>query len=240
MSQNLRSAFKELVAALIGVLNAATADSRTHAKALHQRVLIAMSRILARWAGMSHAEVLTRFPERRATAEVSNAAEVIQLHPVEERKPRRPAERRDSSMFDVTSIVPPNLERAVTSQMRASHKSRLTHEELMRFLSAFGVPRGDARGALTVTKARTRRDYVTADDMQDIQAWIGKGWIDSRKKSHGSALEDVLRRQLQIASNVELAAETIANVLVARGYGVGTANDIAAKLAMTRAAGRTA
>ena len=235
MSQNLRGAFRNLVAALVAVIDAATVDGRSQAKALHYRLLVAIRRRLALLAGMSRAEVVERFPaERRAT---SSVAEVIELRPNQEREQRKVAERRDSSMFDVSSVVPPNIERAVTSQMRASHKNRMTHEELLRFLTAFGVPRGDARGALTVLRARSKREHVIADDLRDIQAWIGKGWIESRRKSLGSGIESVMRRQLGIAPGDELAADVVADVLVARGYRVSTAHDIAAKLCGERAAG---
>ncbi|MEZ0311713.1 MAG: hypothetical protein ACAI38_08055 [Myxococcota bacterium] len=234
MSQNLRAAFRNLVAALVAVIDAATVDGRTQARALHHRILVALRRQLALLAGLSHSEVVERFPAKRETSKV---AEVIELRPSQERQQRRVAERRDSSMFDVSSVVPPNVERAVTSQMRASHKNRMTHDELLRFLMAFGVPRGDARGALTVMRARTKRDHVIAEDLQDIQAWIGKGWIDSRRKSLGSGISTLLRSQLGLASDGELAADVVADVLVTRGYRVSTAHDIAAKLCGARAAG---
>lgn len=157
-------------------------------------------------------------------------AQVIELRTVEVRQQRKLAERRDSSMFDLSSVVPPNIERAVTSQMRASHKDRIPHDDLLRFLTGFGVPKGDARGAVTVTRARTRRDYVIADDLQAIQTWIGKGWIDSRKRSLGDSLPNVLRRQLGFAADAPLEANAVAEVLATRGYRIGTANDIAAKL----------
>ncbi len=233
MSQNLRAAFRNLAAALAAVIDAATMDGRSRAKALHHRLLVALSRRLALWAGMSHTEVLQRFPTERSVAQV---AEVIELRPSQERQLRRVAERRDSSMFDAGSVVPPNVERAVTSQMRASHKDSMTHDELLRFLTAFGVPRGDARGALTVLRARTKREHVVAEDLHDIQAWIGKGWIDSRKRSLGSGMIGALRRQLEIAPERELSAEVLADLLVRRGYRVNTARDISAKLCGARAA----
>jgi hypothetical protein len=230
MSPSLRSAFRNLVAALVAVLDAATHASRASALALRHRVLCALRRRLARLAGLSQDEVLARFPGRRDTVPAERVAKVIALRPVEQRQQRKVAERRDSSMFDASSVVPPNIERAITSQLRASHRTRMTHDELIRFLAAFGVARGDARGALTVLRARTRRDYVVSEDLQDIQAWIGKGWLESRKKNLGTSMCSVVRAQLSLADDAALSADVVADVLVARGYRVSTAHDIAAKL----------
>ncbi len=245
MGENLQAAFRNLVAALVAVFDAATLDGRRWAVALYRRAVVAARRRLARLAGMSEAEVFKRFPAHDAAPpapdvppetapEAAPEAEVIELRPSEA---RRVAERRNASMFDGSSVVPPNIERAVTSQLQASHKNRMTHDELLRFLTAFGVPRGDARGALTVLWARTKRNYVIAEDLPDIQGWIGKGWIDSRKKSLGAGLASVVKRQLDIASDVALAAEVVVDRLVTRGYGMSTANDIAAKLCAERSAG---
>ncbi len=229
MSQNLRLAFRNLLAALVAVLDAARVEGRTRAKALHQRMLIALRGRLAAPADVKRAEVAGPIPKEEEPREAP-VARVITLRPSEVREQRKLAERRDSNMFDASSVIPPNIERAVTSQMRTSHKDRMTHDDLLRFLTGFGVPKGDARGAVTITRTRTRRDYVIADDLQSIQGWIGKGWIDSRKRSLGATLPNVVRRQLGLASDANLETSVVAEVLVTRGYRIGTAQDIAAKL----------
>ncbi len=116
----------------------------------------------------------------------------------------------------------------MAAQLKTSHRDRLSGDELVRFMTCFGVSRGDARGSLTLIRSRTRRDYVTAGDLPHIQAWIGKGWIEAQRRRLGADFARRLEEQLGIDTGYD--SDVLRDELMLCGYESATATELAARL----------
>jgi len=127
------------------------------------------------------------------------------------------------------SVVPPNIEKAVISQLTASNKDRMSHDEIMAFMTALGVGQNDAKGTLQLLKNQTKRDYVVADDLAQIQTWIGKSWVSAKRRTYRH-FDITVREQFGLEMNTTLTAELLSAELMKRGFKDTTAAEIAKRL----------
>ena len=211
----LQSSFRELVAALRDVLR----DTKRHAGSTGRAVLImaltGLQAVLQRASALLAKKV-----------EPTHRAPVLVVDPGTSSTVR--AVRRHALTIDRDSVIPPNIERAVASQLKSSHRDRIDATDFTRFLASFGIAQGDIRGALLVLKSRERREHVTAKDLQEIQAWITKGWVDAQRRRLGASFDERLREQLGVTDSLE--HDTLVEQLKTHAYRDATARDIARRV----------
>jgi hypothetical protein len=141
----------------------------------------------------------------------------------------KPVPKKPPVVKTAESVVPPNLERAVAAQLKASTKDSLTLDEMQSFMTALGVGPAEAKSTLQLLKTQTKRDTVSAGDLPQIQAWITKTWILAKRRQY-KHFEIEVREQFGLELNAPLMQDILTAELLKRGFSEPAAGDIATKL----------